>query len=129
MRSKVVLTAGLVLLGGRLAMAQGAFERMLAKLSPEERSNQACILRGLDAVRSDPRLRAADRMQASTFSPAALQGTRLTATGGAVRAGNTWYALSFTCHLTGDLMRATSFSFTVGKEVPKASWDRLGLWQ
>lgn len=128
MQGKIALVIGL-LLGVPLASAAGSIEHMLAKLGPEERSHQACILRGLDAVRADARLRAADRMKASIFSPAVLQGALLTAKGGAVRDGARWYALSFSCQLTGDLMKATSFSFTVGNEVPKASWDRLGLWQ
>jgi hypothetical protein len=107
----------------------GSLEQTLAKLEPEFRSHQVCILRGLDAVRRDPLLRSADRMKTSIFSQAVLEGTRLTAKGGAVKSGNRWYALSFSCDLTANLMKATSFTFTRGAEIPERDWDRLGLWR
>ncbi|HWV82058.1 MAG TPA: DUF930 domain-containing protein [Hyphomicrobiaceae bacterium] len=106
-----------------------SLEDSLAKLTPEFRSHQACILRGLPVVRKQPALRRADRMKTSIFRPAVLDGTRLTASGGAVRSAGRWYALSFTCDLTSDWMKATSFTFRLGGEIPKADWERLGLWQ
>ena len=110
-----------------LAMA-GSFDKALRKLEPEERSHQACIIKGLDTVHRDPRLRNADRMKTSILSRAVLNGTILAAKGGAVRANKRWYALSFTCNLTPDFMRATSFTFQLGAEIPKPRWDDYGLW-
>ncbi len=107
----------------------GSMEQALAKLAPEERSHQACILKGLEVVRRDPRLRRADRMKTSILTPAVLQGTTLAARGGAVRSGDRWYSLSFTCSLTENLMKATSFAFVLGEEIPRQRWDDLGLWQ
>ena len=104
-------------------------EKALAKLPPEFRSHQACILRGLDAVKREPVLRKADRMNTSIFNQAVLDGTKLTATGGAVRSSGQWYALSFSCDLTRDWMKATSFSFALGNKIPERDWDRLGLWR
>ena len=109
-------------------VAAGAFDDALRKLEPEERSHQACIIKGLDAVRRDPRLRGADRMKTSIFSRAVLKGTLLTAKGGAVRANNRWYALSFTCTLTPDYMKATSFFFELGAEIPRQRWEQYDLW-
>jgi hypothetical protein len=109
--------------------AASSIEQALARLDPEERSHQACILRGLEAVQRHPRLRRADRMKTSIFSRAVLDGTLLTAKGGAVRVGDHWYTLSFSCQLTGDYMKATSFSFMLGSEIPRIAWDRLGLWR
>lgn len=106
----------------------GPIETMLAKLGPEERSHQACVIKGLDVVRRDPRLRQADRMKTSIFAPAVLAATSLTANGGAVHAGSRWYALSFSCTLTGDYMKATAFSFVLRNEIPQAAWDKYGLW-
>jgi Domain of Unknown Function (DUF930) len=127
MLREIVAALAVVLLVPGMAAA-GSIEDALAKLDPEERSHQACILRGMDAVRRDPLLAKADRMKTSIFGPAVLKGTLLTARGGAVRAGTRWYALSFTCQLTPDLMKATSFAFTVGAEIPQKAWERLGLW-
>lgn len=108
--------------------AAGSFDDALRKLEPEERSHQACIIKGLETVHRDARLRDADRMKTSIFGRAVLNGTVLIAKGGAVRANKRWYALSFTCSLTPDFMRATSFAFQLGSEVPKQRWDEYGLW-
>jgi len=101
---------------------------VLAKLAPDERSHQACIMKGLDIVRKDKRLRNPDRMKTSIFSQAVLNGTVLTVNGGAVRSNNHWWRLGFKCELTKDLMKATSFTFEIGPEIPKNDWERLGLW-
>lgn len=106
-----------------------SLDKALEGLSPEFRSHQACILRGLSAVRREPKLHRADRMKTSIFSPAVLDGTKLTAKGGAVRAGGHWYSLSFTCNLTRDWMKATSFSFALGGPIPEQKWENLGLWR
>ena len=103
-------------------------ESSLAKLEPEERSHQACILKGLRDVAREPKLRRADRMKTSIFTPAVLKGNVLTAQGGAVRAKGQWYRLAFACTLTQDYMKATTFTFELGAEIPKGDWDRLGLW-
>jgi hypothetical protein len=111
------------------AASASSIDKALAKLPPEFRSHQACILRGLNAVKREPLLRKADRMNASIFSQPVLEGTKLTAKGAAVRSGGHWYALSFSCDLTSDWMKATSFSFALGSEIPEKDWDRLGLWR
>jgi hypothetical protein len=130
MQGKIALAAVLAMLVcAPPALIAGPMENALAKLSPEERAHQACILRGLETVRRDARLRKADRMKTSILSPAVLDGTLLTAKGGAVRAGSNWYAMSFSCQLTGDLMKATSFSYVLGAEIAKNTWERYGLWQ
>ena len=103
-------------------------EQSLAKLDPEERSRQACAAKGLDIMRKDPLLRKADRINAMITKPAVLKGTALTAPDGAVRAAKKWYALSYSCQLTPDLMKATTFTFTLGKEIPKTDWEKMGLW-
>jgi hypothetical protein len=118
-----------ILFTGAVGYAQaGSIEDTLAKLAPEERAHQACIIKGLDQAKHDARLRGADQMKASVLSSAVLSGTTLMAKGGAIRAAGHWYALTFTCRLTADLKKATAFSFAVGAEIPKQAWDKYGLW-
>ncbi len=105
-----------------------SMDKMLAKLAPAERAHQACILRGFEVARKDPRLRGADRMKTSIFNRAILDGTALDAKGGAVRVKGHWYAMSFKCDLTRDLLKATTFAYNLGKEIPRDRWDQLGLW-
>ena len=110
------------------AMA-GPLEDALSKLDPQERSHQACIIKGIDMMRHDVRLKKADRMKTQIFAPAVLDKAQLTGKGGAVRVGEHWYAMSFTCQLSKDLTKATAFTFALGSEIPKGSWDKHGLWQ
>lgn len=107
----------------------GGFDRALMKLAPQERAHQACVIKGLDVVRRDPRLRHADRMKTSILSPSTLQGTLLSAKGGAVRANHHWYAIEFTCRLSDDFLQATSFSFQLGQEIAQNKWETYGLWR
>jgi hypothetical protein len=125
---KTVVLALAVVSVGAPAQA-GPLENTLAKLDPQERSHQACIIKGIDMVRHDARLKNADRIKTQIFAPAVLDNTQLTAKGGAVRAGKHWYAMSFTCQLSKDLAKATAFTFALGKEIPKESWEKHGLWQ
>jgi hypothetical protein len=121
--------AALCLLISVPALTRAAtLEQSLAKLDPEERSRQACAAKGLDIMRKDPRLRKADRINASVTKPAVLKGTALTAPDGAVRVANKWYAVSYACQLSPDLMKATTFTFTLGQEIPKTDWEKNGLW-
>ncbi len=123
-----VIAAWIVLMTFTPGIAQDRTQRALASLAPYERSHQACIIRGLDALHKDKRLRTADRMKTSIFSRAVLDGTSLSAKGGAVRSNHRWYALNFNCDLTEDLMKARTFKYELGQEIPKDQWDDLGLW-
>ncbi|MEZ5900652.1 MAG: DUF930 domain-containing protein [Hyphomicrobiaceae bacterium] len=105
-----------------------ALSDSLMKLPPEERARQACIVKGLERMRRDKRLPRADRMKSSILSPAQLNGEVLTAKGAAVRSKERWFALSFTCEVTKDLLKATTFDYEVGSEIPADKWEDLGLW-
>lgn len=127
MRWERAIAVGMAICAATRVSAAG-IESSLAKLEPEERSHQACILKGLADVARDPKLRRADRMKTSIFNHAVLKGTTLSAPGGAVRVQGHWYRLAFACTLTQDYMKATTFTFELGSEIPKEAWDRLGLW-
>ena len=106
----------------------GPVDQALMKLGPEERARQVCIIKGIETVRKDKRLSQADRMKTSILQPAQFTGTVVTATGGAVRVKHHWYALKFTCEVTDDLMKAKTFKFELGDEIPKEKWEDYGLW-
>lgn len=114
------------------AMAAGPkpskLEQSLAKLAPEERAHEACALKGLEALRKDAKLRKADRIKSSMKKPAKLDGATLVAKDGAVRVGKQWFAMSFTCKLSPDYMKAETFTFQLGPEIPKDRWEDLQLW-
>lgn len=109
--------------------AASALERSLMKLDPEERAHRTCAAKGLDVVRRDKRLSKADRLVPDTFNRAKFDGSVVVAKGAAVRANKHWYALTFSCTLSADLLKATDFKFELGDEIPKERWEDVGLWQ
>jgi hypothetical protein len=113
-----------------IASASAAtLDESLMKLDPEERSHQACIARGIDVLnKSDKRLEV-DRLKTSIFTRAKFEDDIVTSDGGAVRAHRRWYRLSFVCAVTKNQMRATSFKYELGNEIPKEKWEDLGLWE
>lgn len=107
----------------------GTINDQLMKLDPEERAHQACIIKGIDTIRHDGKLPKADRLKTSISGRAAFTGTQVAAKGGAVRAKSHWYGLKFKCDVTPDQMKALTFTYEIGKEIPEAQWDDLGLWR
>jgi Domain of Unknown Function (DUF930) len=125
---KRTLSCIAALVCGVHAAAATSMDRVMAKLEPEERAHEACVLLGVDKVRKDKALPHADRMKAGVLGPAKYTGTRVTTVGGAVRADHRWYRLSFDCTVTPDQMKATAFSYKIGPEIPRDKWDDIGLW-
>jgi hypothetical protein len=68
-------------------------------------------------------------LKTSILNPAELDGTVVTAKGAAVHAKDRWYALTFTCAVSKDLLKATSFTYEIGLEIPRDKWEDLGLWE
>jgi hypothetical protein len=124
---RIVLTAA-VCVAASAAYGANAIDRTLMKLSPEERAHQACAVKGLSIVRRDKRFAKADRLMPDVFSRAKFDGSIVVAKGGAVRIPEHWFAISFQCAVTDDQMKATSFSYELGNEIPKTSWNEVGLW-
>ena len=124
----VGLCAGLCVWLGAPAQAASSIERQLAKLGPDERAQQACVIKGLTKIAADKKLPGADSIETGAVSNAVVAGTKVTAKGGAIRAKHKWYKLTFDCTVTGDQMKATAFTYTIGAEIPEAQWEKVGLW-
>ena len=107
----------------------GTIEDAMKKLDPVERAHQACAIKGVDTLRRDKRLPGADRVKTGVLGAAVFDGAVVTAKGGAVRAKGRWYALKFTCTVTSDRMKAVSFTYELGQEIPETKWDDYGLWR
>jgi len=122
------LAAAACALAASMPAIAGSIKEQLAKLDPEERAHQACIIKGIDTIKHDRKLPGADSMKTSIFGRAAFTGETVTAKGGAVRAHNRWYKLTFSCTVTADEMKATAFTYEIGTEIPQDKWDDLGLW-
>lgn len=113
---------------GAHAACAGKLENSFEKLDPEEIARQACSVAGVDQIKRDKALARVDRMKTGILAPAVLNGETLIGKGGAVRAKDRWYAVTFTCALTKDHKKATSFAYQLGDEIPQEKWEDLGLW-
>jgi hypothetical protein len=111
------------------ALADASMDRVLKELEPEERAHQVCNLRGLDAIRKGSHLRGVDRVATTIQRPAVFKDNVVVAKGGVVRAKNHWYFLDFTCAVSSDQMKATSFDYKLGSEIPEDKWEEYGLWK
>jgi hypothetical protein len=132
MRLKLRLAAVIVLASG--GAKAGNIDHQLQMLDPEERAHQVCIIKGVDLMRKDLKLqkvdrKKVDRIKTSITGRATFTGSQVASTGGAVRAKDHWYALKFKCDVTADQMKALTFTYEVGSEIPEAKWDQLGLWR
>ncbi|MGO4683485.1 DUF930 domain-containing protein [Hyphomicrobium sp. 2TAF46] len=120
----------LILAGGTgTALADASMDRVLKELEPEERAHQVCNLRGIDAVRKGSHLKGVDRVTTTLQKPALFKNNVVVAKSAAVRAKNRWYFLDFTCAVSGDQMKATSFDYKLGGEIPENKWEDYGLWK
>jgi hypothetical protein len=45
------------------------------------------------------------------------------------REGKLPYGLQFKCDVTADQMKALTFTYEIGKEIPEDKWEDLGLWR
>lgn len=118
-----------LLLAWPWAAQAGSIHDQLLKLDPEERAHQVCVIKGVDTMRQDKKLPKVDRIKTSITGRAKFTGTQVSTKGGAVRAKNHWYGLKFTCDVTPDQMKALTFTYEVGAEIPESKWEDLGLWR
>ena len=125
----VSLVVAAAALTATATLAANSIEKSLMKLDPVERAHQACVVKGLEVVRKDKRLRQADRIMPDTFKRAQLKGNSVSAKGAALHVGTTWYALTFECTLADDQMKAVAFSYQLGDPIPPETYEEVGLWQ
>jgi Domain of Unknown Function (DUF930) len=138
---KAVAILGFVVLGfvassvfASAALAQSRLDLSLMKLEPNTRMVQVCDLSGLKAMARAIKGAHPDGVRINALSEPnvtgnIVTGNIVTGSGGAMRAGGRWINFSFSCALTPDRMKATAFSFAIGREIPQAQWEKYNLWR
>lgn len=123
-----VAAAALGLVVSSAAAQKGA--DWTAKLEPRTRAMQVCSLAGLSAFAREKKLRPKpDRVVINAGGEPKIEPTVVSGSKAAVRSGSHWYAFAFTCKLNDTGTKASAFTYTLGEEIPKAQWEKLGLWQ
>jgi hypothetical protein len=101
----------------------------LMKLSPEARREQRCDGRAMGQVSRDHAGMQPDSIVAYAYGDTKAQGTRVVAPGAAIHIGGVWYHISYTCQTTDDGLDIRSFTYTLGKPIPKGEWAEHQLVQ
>ncbi|WP_165790949.1 DUF930 domain-containing protein [Pleomorphomonas carboxyditropha] len=102
-------------------------KQRLATLSNDERLIQLCNIEAIEQLRRWKAGFVPDHVVAYATADPSLTDTSLIATGAAVYAGGKWYRLAFSCNATSDLGRVATFTFTLGRPIPRQEWERDGL--
>ena len=105
------------------------FLASLSKLDPVTRLEQLCDLQAMKRINKDRNPYHPDRAKADVISHPRHNKNVISGNGGAFRSGGRWYQFSFTCKGAPDRMSVESFSYKIGKEIPKSKWAEYGLWQ
>jgi hypothetical protein len=105
-----------------MAKARDAIE----KLPREKRLAQTCNIEAVGQIGNAGRNFSPDAVIADAFAKPAIDGTRFTVGGGAFRSQKKWYAIGYTCTLSEDLSKVTSFSFRLGGDVTTTLTQRVG---
>jgi Domain of Unknown Function (DUF930) len=103
--------------------------RTLRMLAPVDRMEQLCDYQAMKKIREDHKIYRPDRLVANASEPARIHDHTVSAKGGAFRSRRHWYALTYNCTTASDDMSVTSFSYSIGKEIPEDKWARYDLWQ
>ncbi|MDX2202932.1 MAG: DUF930 domain-containing protein [Hyphomicrobiaceae bacterium] len=100
-----------------------------SRLEPRTRAMEVCNLAGLTAFGKDKKLKPRpDRVRVNAGAEPKIEGGLVSGASGAVRSGHKWYAFTFKCTLNEPGTKATAFSYELGKEIPKAQFEKRGLW-
>ncbi|MFK8254023.1 DUF930 domain-containing protein [Ancylobacter terrae] len=97
-------------------------DKTLMSLDPAARIEQRCNARGMGEVgrqRSDLH---PDELVAYAFADTQAGPDSLKAPGAAVRSGNVWYHMSYSCQTSAEGTDIRAFSFKLGDAIPESEW-------
>jgi hypothetical protein len=132
---RLVMTIGII---GTLAMlvtpaaardARARFEKSLKMLAPVDRLEQLCDYTAMQHIRKDHKSFRPDRVVAGASGEPQIKDHTIVTKTAAFRSRKKWYALTFSCSAAPDHLAVTSFSYTVGDEIPESKWASYGLWE
>ncbi|HEY0330007.1 MAG TPA: DUF930 domain-containing protein [Rhodopseudomonas sp.] len=104
--------------------ARQSQDQQMMKLSPETRLEQRCNAKAMGTVNRDHKNFKTDEFVAYAFADTVIQGELVKAPGGAIRNGNVWYHLAYTCQTSDQGLAVKSFSYQLGEAVPRSDWEK-----
>ncbi len=96
---------------------------MMLHLSPATRVEQRCNARAMGEIQRQHQGMRPDELVAYAFADTKVGADTVSAPGAAVRSAGHWFRLSYRCQTSADGMDIRSFSYELGKEVPRTDWS------
>ncbi|AFL50096.1 hypothetical protein ABIE78_004111 [Sinorhizobium fredii] len=109
------------------ALSDPRVKQAIGRLPPKRRVVQLCTIEALEQVRRQRPDAFPDMLV--PFGPVGglVSASGLTASGGAFRSRSKWYAIDFKCEVNSETRSVVSFSFALGKAIPKSEWSARQL--
>lgn len=104
------------------ALSDPRVKQAIGRLPPKRRIVQLCTIEALEQIRRQ-RLDAFPDMLVP-FGPSGgfVSADGMSANGGAFRSRAKWYAVDFKCEVDAETTSVVSFSYAIGKVIPKSEW-------
>jgi hypothetical protein len=128
--NRIFIAASLLLAGGLPAAAfDASLTKQLKELSGTTRFVQACTLQALIEINKDRNGLRPSHTPVDGLGAPYIKGDVMKGNTGAARSRDKWYQFSFTCATTPDHLQVTSFTYKIGKPIPKAQWASYNLYE
>ncbi len=127
---KRLLVAVSVLLAGILPASafNASLTKQLKELSGTTRFVQACNLQALIEISKARNGLRPTHAAVDALAAPHIKGDEMKGDGGALRSRDKWYQFAFTCTTTPDHLQVKSFTYKVGKPIPKEQWASYNLY-
>jgi hypothetical protein len=122
------LTFALILCAGPSLALDPKLAASLKELDPTTRLIQVCDLESMDRIDRDSSKLHPDRVMVDALGPPRINEDTVSGDGAALRSRGKWFHFSFKCSATADHLKVKSFTYKLGAEIPRAQWEKLGLF-
>ncbi len=100
---------------------------IISTLASDERLIQLCNIEAMEQLKHWKAGFVPNSVVPYAMADPQMKAESMEAPGAAVHAGGKWYRLSFSCGATADLARVASFTFKLGRPIPKREWEQNSL--
>ncbi|MCG5480180.1 MAG: DUF930 domain-containing protein [Ensifer alkalisoli] len=104
------------------ALSDPRVKQAIGRLPPKRRIVQLCTIEALEQIRRQRPDAFPDMLVPFGPSGGLVSPDGMSANGGAFRSQRKWYAVDFKCEVSSETTAVVSFSYAIGKAIPKSEW-------
>ncbi|ASY65437.1 hypothetical protein SJ05684_b44550 (plasmid) [Sinorhizobium sojae CCBAU 05684] len=104
------------------ALSDPRVKQAIGRLPPKRRIVQLCTIEALEQVRRQRPDAFPDMLVPFGPSEGFVSPDGMSANGGAFRSRGKWYSVDFKCEVDTETTSVVSFSYAIGKAIPKSEW-------